>query len=120
MPACSRKLDFAKKCLPSVGNGVERILFRKDLYNVPVAHEPSALPPSFGLRQPSGAFGVAPGAKAAEDCRTPRRYRALRLFMKTIIIKLVRQYQQRVPRRLREACRFDAILHKVGVEVTRL
>jgi putative membrane protein insertion efficiency factor len=32
---------------------------------------------------------------------------ALPAFMKTIIVKLVRQYQKRVPRRVREACRFE-------------
>src|SRR6266542_1656057 len=38
--------------------------------------EPAKAPPGFGLRQSSGAFrsGLV-GAKAAEDCRSPRRYR---------------------------------------------
>ncbi len=37
-------------------------------------HE-TTLPPGFGLRQPSGAFVVLTGSKAAEDCRTPKRSR---------------------------------------------
>ena len=36
-------------------------------------HESLALPRGFGLRQPSGAFGVAPDTKAAANRHGPRR-----------------------------------------------
>ena len=46
------------------------------------SHELFKPPPGFGLRQPSGAFGIAGRyQKAAEGCRTPRRYRALPVFV---------------------------------------
>ena len=36
------------------------------------------VPPGFGVRQSSGAFGDSVARKAAEDCGTPGRYRAAR------------------------------------------
>src|SRR5262249_33552666 len=36
-------------------------------------HEPSGPPPGFGVRQSSGALDGFVDAKAAEDCRTPKR-----------------------------------------------
>jgi hypothetical protein len=45
---------------------------------VEATHEPSAPPPGFGLRQSSGAFGKHHDAKAAEDCRSPKRWRDFR------------------------------------------
>jgi type II restriction enzyme len=44
----------------------------------------SETPAGFGVRQASGAFSLPTTHKAAEDCRTPRRYRADSYF-KTII-----------------------------------
>ena len=58
------------------GRGEKR--FRKDqpLLSGAPFHEPFGLPPGFGLRQSSGAFGSRRSRKAAEVCRTPRRCRA--------------------------------------------
>jgi len=36
------------------------------------------VPPGFGVRQPSGAILGRAALKAAEGCRSPRRYRACR------------------------------------------
>jgi len=45
-------------------------------------HEPSGVPPGFGVRQSSGALAMeASQPKAPEDWRSPRRYRAIRRFM---------------------------------------
>src|SRR6266581_860058 len=45
-------------------------------------HEPLEPPPGFGVRQSSGALAMgASRAKAPEDWRSPRRYRAIRRFM---------------------------------------
>src|SRR6266540_5438943 len=44
-------------------------------------HEPSEVPPAFGLRQSSGALAMeASRPKAPEDWRSPRRSRAIRRF----------------------------------------
>ncbi|HEU0038979.1 MAG TPA: hypothetical protein VFR76_06875, partial [Verrucomicrobiae bacterium] len=44
-------------------------------------------PTGLGLRQPSGAFGDAMrDAKAAEGCRSPRRYRVAAFFCMIITL----------------------------------
>jgi len=59
--------------------------------------KPTKGPPGFGLRQSPGAFRSGGDARAAEDCRSPRRYRDRRTFLQRFMVPMHAEKRKRAP-----------------------